>query len=100
MEKRVPNYAKPHQVVIVAALLAVGCVPIEPTAFRGPNGGAAFVMQCSGMGRTLEACYQKAGELCPNGYNVVDARTGTAAVGNSGWMVAAPQRSLAVECRG
>jgi len=52
-------------------------------------------MDCSGMGRTLHACYEMAGKICPNGYQIVDQRTGIVAAGN----VAAPQHSLAIECR-
>lgn len=52
-------------------------------------------MKCSGGGRSMQDCYQKAGEICPSGYNIVEQ-------GNS-FMIAggmlAPKRSLVVECR-
>lgn len=32
------------------------------------------------MGRTLDACHVKAGELCPDGYNIIDRASGTVAV--------------------
>ena len=56
-------------------------------------------MRCSGMGRSLEACYQKAGEICPSGYSIVDRSTGTVGVPTSGGMMIAPQNTLAIECK-
>jgi hypothetical protein len=32
----------------------------------GPLGKTAYSMKCSGMDRTLEQCYVKAGEVSPN----------------------------------
>lgn len=74
------------------------CASITPVEFKGPNGNPAFSMRCSGMGRTLEDCYQKAGELCPNGYTVVDRASSVIGVPVRGGMLMAPQHSLAVEC--
>jgi len=57
-------------------------------------------MRCSGMGRTLDACYKKAGEMCPTGYAIVDRASGTVAVPVSGGgFIAAPQHNLAIECK-
>lgn len=56
-------------------------------------------MRCSGMGRSLEACYQKAGEICPSGYSIVDRSTGAIGVPTSGGMMIAPQNTLAIECK-
>jgi hypothetical protein len=56
-------------------------------------------MRCSGMGRTLEMCYQKAGELCSNGYNIVGQDNSMIAVPVNGSIMAAPQRNLTIECK-
>lgn len=79
--------------LLFAAL--AGCATVEPVPFTGPNGKQAYSMRCSGMGRTLDACYQKAGQVCPNGYAIVDRRAGVIASGG----VAAPDYRLAVECK-
>jgi len=78
--------------------LAVSCAAVEPSQFVGPNGKTAYSMLCSGMGRTLDDCYKKAGELCPKGYEIIDRSTGTVAVPVSGSVVAAPQHHIAIEC--
>jgi len=84
-------------ILTVAAL--VSCAAIEPKQFVGPNGKAAYSMRCSGMGRTLDACYQKAGEVCLNGYTIIDRASGTVAVPVNGSIMAAPQHNLAIECK-
>ncbi|MGB9493596.1 MAG: hypothetical protein WCA83_02190 [Azonexus sp.] len=85
----------------VFVVLAVSaCASIEPQEFRGPNGKTAYSMKCSGLGRTLDACYKKAGEVCPNGYNIIDRASGTVAVPVSGGgIIAAPEYNLAIECK-
>lgn len=85
----------------VSGFLLAGCASaIEPQQFNGPNGRAGYSMQCSGMGRTLDACYKKAGELCPKGYDLVSLASGTVAVPMmGGGVLAAPKHSMAVECK-
>lgn len=70
---------------VATALVLSGCaVPAKPIS--GPQGKTAYSLKCSGMGRTTEDCYEKAGELCPAGYIVEDVsrRAGPVVVsGNS-----------------
>jgi hypothetical protein len=80
---------------LLTLFLASGCASIQPVKFSGPTGKTAYSMKCSGMGRTLEQCYVKAGEVCPNGYSIVDNSVGYARVGAIG----APQYQLAIECK-
>lgn len=83
----------------VAAALSGCAAQIEPRKFVGPNGREAYVMRCSGMMRTLEACYIKAGEVCPSGYSVVSQDSSTVIVPTSNGMIGAPRQTLAVECK-
>jgi hypothetical protein len=88
--------------VFIAAVpvFLVACAAIEPQQFVGPNSKTAYFMKCSGMGRTLEACYKKAGEVCPGGYNIIDRVTGTVGVPmQGGGTIMAPEHSLAIECK-
>ena len=82
----------------VVLLLLASCASIEPQEFKGPTGKTAYSMRCSGMGRTLDACYKKAGELCASGYNIINLASGTVAVPVSGGIMAAPYFNLAIEC--
>lgn len=74
-------------------LLLPACAGIQPQQFVGPNGRTAFWMRCSGMGRTLDACYKKAGEVCLSGYTIIDRASGTVAVpvNGGGFMAASTQ---------
>ncbi len=38
-----------------------------------PNGAQGQVVRCNGMARSMADCYAKAGEVCPSGYDIVDA---------------------------
>ena len=80
-------------------LLLASCASIEPQEFKGPSGKSAYSMKCSGMGRTLDDCYKKAGEVCPSGYNIIDRASSIAAIPVRGGLLAAPQHNLAVECK-
>ena len=84
---------------LAGLLLLTSCASIEPQEFKGPSGKTAYSMKCSGLGRTLGACYKKAGEVCPNGYNIIDRTSGTVAIPVQGGIIAAPQYHLAIECK-
>lgn len=81
-------------ICLIAVALA-GCASIEPSPFRGPDGGQAYSMECSGLGRTIDACYRKAGEVCPRGYTMLSNDTQYAAWG--GRLMS--RRGIAVECK-
>ncbi len=86
--------------IVVSIFFLVSCASITPTQFVGPNGKKAYSMKCSGLGRTLEACYQKSDELCPSGYNIINSMSGTVAVPTaSGGILAAPSHNIAIECK-
>ena len=76
-----------------------GCMAIDPVPFKGPDGKQAYSMRCSGMGRSLDACYQKAGEVCSAGYSIVDRPSGTVGFMNQGTMMMAPQNGLVIQCK-
>ena len=76
------------QIILIISLFLSACASIEPHQFVGPNGGVAYSMKCSGAGRTLDACYQKAGELCPKGYSIVNSEA-----------IVTARNNLAVECK-
>jgi len=85
-------------IIAIPSLLGA-CAAIDPQRFSGPNGKTAYTMKCSGMGRTLDACYKKGGELCPGGYTIIDRASGVIGVPMQGGTMMAPQHSLAIECK-
>ena len=85
--------------LVFVPLLLAACAAISPQQFVGPNGKTAYSMRCSGMGRTLDACYKKAGEVCPNGYTIIDRASGTVGIPMNGGTMMAPQHNIAIECK-
>ncbi len=91
--------ANKYLMLVIASLLMTACASIDPISIKGPDGKQGYTMKCSGMGRTIEQCYQKAGELCSNGYIVVGQDNSTIAVPVNGSIMAAPRRNLTIECK-
>ena len=85
--------------IIISILLVASCAAVTPEKFVGPDGKTAYSMKCSGMGRTLDKCYKKAGEVCPQGYTIIDLTSGTVAVPVNGSFMAAPTHNMAIECK-
>jgi hypothetical protein len=80
---------------VVLSLVLASCTTIDPQIesdkFTGPGDRTAYSMVCNGIGQTLEACYQRANALCPNGYDVLNLVT--LAIGGN------PRESLSIECK-
>jgi hypothetical protein len=85
---------------IVGCLLLSGCASVEPVKFKGPNGKTAYSMKCSGWGRTLEDCYQKSGEICPDGYTIVERSSSVSGIPSrdGGTMIVSSQ-GMAIGCK-
>ena len=87
-------------IVIGAILGLVGCATSREIA-SGPNGRPIHFIRCGSA--VLEACYAKAAEVCPKGYNLIDQQQAangilTAPTSNSAIFVKGPT-SMAVECK-
>jgi len=76
-------------ITMLSAAFCLTACGVTATPVSGPSGGTSYSMVCQGMGRTKEACYQKAGEICPQGYNIEDSSTGALA----------QQNTLLITCR-
>ena len=83
--------------VLAMILVLTSCASVDVQQFVGPNGTTAYSLKCHSA---LDACYKKAGEICPSGYSIIDRATGTVAVPvYGGGTVAAPQHNLVIECK-
>jgi len=86
-------------IAAVVVLAAAGCVSVNPVPITGPSGRPGYAMQCSGMGRSIEQCYQVAGQKCPGGYQIVSRSSELIAVPVNGSIAMAPRTGLVVECQ-
>jgi hypothetical protein len=81
--------------LFIYVLVLVGCATATP--ITTPNGTPGYVIECPD---DLPACYQKAAEVCPSGYNVLNQSTASAGavlVGNT--MVASNNHQMTIECK-
>lgn len=87
--------------IIAAAvvLTAAGCAAVSPVPITGPSGLQGYAMQCSGIGRSIEQCYQVAEQKCPGGYQIVGRSSDLVAVPINGSIMMAPKTGLVVECK-
>jgi hypothetical protein len=80
-------------------LVLGGCATVEPKSFRGPNGKQAYTMDCSGRGLTVAKCLEKAGEVCPSGYTIVNQNQRLLGIPQGTGTMVLQYDSLAVECK-
>lgn len=60
------------RLLCASLFILAGCA--TSTEIRGPNGQIAHLIECPGAALTMGTCYEKANDLCPSGYNVLDAQ--------------------------
>jgi hypothetical protein len=79
-----------------------GCISASPTIL--PDGTRGYAIRCNGTARDIQDCYMRAGEMCPGGYDVVNAASESrpfVVASPSGLIGGAGQnRSILVGCRG
>lgn len=73
--------------------------PVEPQKFVGPKGKTAYAMDCAGYGRTVSECYQKAGELCPSGYDIISQSSTPIGIPTAYGTIIVTDDKMAVECK-
>ena len=86
-------------IAAVVVLATAGCASVNPVPITGPSGRPGYAMQGSGMGRSIEQCYQVAGQKCPGGYQIVGRSSDLVAVPINGSIMMAPRTGLVVECK-
>jgi len=80
-------------IAVGALALLAGCVSVSEV--KGPDGKPALAVKCA----DATVCYQKAGELCPNGYDFVNSSTGTVVSGVNGIVTSGNVTTILVECK-
>jgi hypothetical protein len=80
---------------IVGTLLCLpGCVDVVTTT--GPDGKPALVIDCDGES---QFCFDKAAELCPGGYYLVNRKNGETEMPHTAGVVATPHTQLTIQCQ-
>lgn len=81
--------------LVIASVAVAGCVHVSEVT--GPDGKPALVLRC---GTHDERCYEKAGDLCPNGYDILDQASGFAIVPTANHsVIGGSHHTIMVECK-
>lgn len=85
--------------VFAASPLLAGCALV--TEVKGPSGRTNYSIKCGSD--LIEKCYQKAAELCPSGYEMVD-RMGSGGPGmvtrvGTTYFAAQGPNNMLIECK-
>jgi hypothetical protein len=87
---------------LASAVVLSGCAVSHQTVM--PDGRKGLSINCSGSAMSWNQCYEKAGDQCPNGYDIIskdgDGGDAMAGGGNGLWAAgSANTRSLMVTCK-
>lgn len=87
--------------LIVVILGLAGCATVHKS--YAPDGSRAYTLNCSGLARGWDKCFEAAGNLCGTaGYSVIDRsdeRMSTLGGGPSGFFGARTnERAMVIEC--
>jgi hypothetical protein len=88
-------------ILLSACATPLPTAPLDPKHldqaknFVGPNGGTAYLMRCfDGVG-----CYQRAREVCSNGYTIFDSIDSSIGVIANGGGSVSSEHYIAFECK-
>ena len=76
------------------AWLLAGCVDVTSTA--AADGRALYTIDCDGESR---GCFDKAGDLCPGGYYLIERKSGSNEVRYTAGLITTPYTKLVIECK-
>jgi hypothetical protein len=74
-------------------VLLAGCVSVKEV--KGPDGKPALALKCG----DATNCYKRAGELCPDGYDLVGNNYASYVGGANGTVYGGSTTTLLVECK-
>jgi len=89
---------KPIRALMLVTLVLGGCATSHP--IKGPNAKTAYVVKCASS--TIDACYEKAAEVCPAGYTMLDRNSnpsGMLVPAGKSMLYSSGPSTLLVECK-
>jgi len=93
--------------LLTLAVTLVGCATVRES--YAPDGRKAYTLNCSGLARGWDKCFEAAGDLCKSaGYDILERSDEPAAVasiggnasGFGGSSALTSERSMVIACRG
>ena len=89
-------------IALIGAVSLCGCATVNKTF--APDGRKAYTLNCSGLARGWDMCFDAAGKICGSaGYDVLDRsdeKSGSAAINNgSAFAAESNERSMMIACK-
>jgi hypothetical protein len=85
--------------VISQLLFTSNFTSVIPKALTESNGKAAYTLDCRGTGTGWSDCFQKAENLCPDGFSYTKKSLGVISTQINGRSYIAPSKKLVIECK-
>ena len=85
------------KIILVSTILA-GCANANMITL--PNGQSGFTINCSGTAVSISKCYEKAGTVCPNGYDIISSHNQSGVMSNiDGSPIATSDKGMVIQCK-
>lgn len=81
-------------IILAITLLMGGCSSVSKIQL--PNGEQGFYVKCP---RSVQNCYEKATEVCPHGYRVMDKTDNSTFITNGGNFTPVKKFEMMVQCK-
>lgn len=84
--------------IILISAFAAGCTSANKITL--PSGQSGFSINCSGTAVSISKCYEKAGAVCPNGYNIITSHNQSGVMSNiDGRPLATSDKGMIIQCK-
>lgn len=83
--------------VSLLSLHIAGCATARK--MTTPDGNEGYYIKCDGTAVSMDVCYRKASDLCPNGYKIIDKNNESGVVINPYTIGSTSKKGIFVECK-
>ena len=84
-------------IFIISSFLLFSCA--SSTKIILPSGESGYNISCSGTAVSISKCIEKAGEVCPSGYNVLSSHNKSWVMTNfNGQLLTTSDKGMIIQC--
>lgn len=93
------NIEKMKLVLLLYAVLSSIASCATAKKVMAPSGNLGYSVECNGTAVSMTSCYEKAAEVCPSGYIIVNQQNRTGFVANPYYVGATSNKGIFIECK-
>ncbi len=84
--------------IVLVSLTMVGCASANKITLS--SGESGFAINCSGTVVSISKCYEKAGTVCPNGYDIISLYNQSGVMTNvDGNLLNTSDKGMVIQCK-